>query len=66
MGAPTACESRKARDIVGHLIDTTEGYFAAFDTARSGAGSPAASGPSGMHERVGRRRPSATYHRGTR
>ena len=35
--APTACEDWKVKDIVGHLIDTTEGYFAAFETARSGA-----------------------------
>jgi uncharacterized protein (TIGR03083 family) len=51
--APTACESWKVRDIVGHLIDTTEGYFAAFDTARSGADAPDAYGLTGMHERAG-------------
>ena len=51
--APTACESWQVRDIVGHLIDTTEGYFRAFDTARSGSETPAAYGLGGMHERAG-------------
>lgn len=31
----TACARWTTRDIVGHLVDTTEGYFAAFDAARS-------------------------------
>ena len=31
----TACARWTTRDVVGHLIDTTEGYFAAFDAARS-------------------------------
>lgn len=35
--APTACERWAARDVVGHLVDTTEGYFDAFETAQSGA-----------------------------
>ena len=51
--APTACEDWKVKDIVGHLIDTTEGYFAAFETARAGAEVPAAYGLPGMHERAG-------------
>jgi uncharacterized protein (TIGR03083 family) len=51
--APTACESWQVKDIIGHLIDTTEGYFAAFETARSGTGTPAAYGLPGMHERAG-------------
>jgi uncharacterized protein (TIGR03083 family) len=51
--APTACENWKVKDIVGHLIDTTEGYFTAFETARKGADSPAAFGLPGMHERAG-------------
>jgi uncharacterized protein (TIGR03083 family) len=51
--APTACESWKVKDIIGHLIDTTEGYFAAFETARSGADAPAAYGLPGMHQRAG-------------
>jgi uncharacterized protein (TIGR03083 family) len=51
--APTACEGWRVKDIVGHLIDTTEGYFAAFETARSGGENPAAYGLAGMHERAG-------------
>jgi uncharacterized protein (TIGR03083 family) len=31
----TACTRWSTRDVVGHLVDTTEGYFAAFDAARS-------------------------------
>src|SRR5438105_13852882 len=33
----TACVRWTTRDVVGHLVDTTEGYFAAFDAARSHA-----------------------------
>ena len=33
----TACENWEVRDVIGHLVDTTEGYFRAFDIARSGA-----------------------------
>jgi uncharacterized protein (TIGR03083 family) len=50
--APTACESWAVRDVVGHLVDTTEGYFAAFETARSG-GEASAHGLAVMHERAG-------------
>jgi uncharacterized protein (TIGR03083 family) len=32
--APTACEGWTTRDVVGHIVDTTEGYFRAFDAAR--------------------------------
>jgi uncharacterized protein (TIGR03083 family) len=32
--APTACAGWELRDVVGHLIDTTEGYAGAFDEAR--------------------------------
>ena len=35
--APTACENWQARDVVGHLVDTTEGYLPAFAGARSNA-----------------------------
>jgi len=31
--APTASGHWQVRDIVGHLVDTTEGYFASFDAA---------------------------------
>jgi uncharacterized protein (TIGR03083 family) len=51
--APTACESWQVRDVIGHLVDTTEGYFKAFETARSGAQAPQAYGLAGMHERAG-------------
>jgi uncharacterized protein (TIGR03083 family) len=51
--APTACESWQVRDVIGHLVDTTEGYFRAFETARSGAQAPQAYGLAGMHERAG-------------
>jgi uncharacterized protein (TIGR03083 family) len=58
--APTACERWAVRDVVGHLVDTTEGYFEAFEAAQSGA---AASpyGLAGMHERAGQQ---ATRFRG--
>src|SRR4029077_2680288 len=32
--SPTACAGCSTRDVVGHIIDTTEGYFRAFDAAR--------------------------------
>ena len=32
--AQTACPEWEVRDIVGHIVDTTEGYFPAFDAAR--------------------------------
>ena len=51
--APTACESWKVKDVIGHLVDTTEGYFRAFDLARSGVEAPAAYGLAGMHQRAG-------------
>jgi uncharacterized protein (TIGR03083 family) len=51
--APTACESWQVKDVIGHVVDTTEGYFQAFDTARSGAEAPPPYGLAGMHERAG-------------
>ena len=51
--APTACESWKVKDVIGHLVDTTEGYFQAFDLARNGVEAPAAYGLAGMHQRAG-------------
>jgi uncharacterized protein (TIGR03083 family) len=50
--APTACENWQVRDIIGHIVDTTEGYFKAFETARSG-GTTQPYGLFGMHERAG-------------
>ena len=52
--APTACESWQVKDVIGHVVDTTEGYFEAFDTARAGSEAPPAYGLAGMHERAGR------------
>src|SRR5215468_4056636 len=51
--AKTACENWEVRDVIGHLVDTTEGYFKAFDVARSGATAENAYGLLGMHERAG-------------
>lgn len=45
--APTACEKWQARDVVGHLVDTTEGYLPAFAGARDNA---AADEPLGLRE----------------
>jgi len=50
--APTACENWQVRDVIGHLVDTTEGYFKAFEIARSGAAADAF-GLAVMHERAG-------------
>ncbi|HEX6472811.1 MAG TPA: maleylpyruvate isomerase family mycothiol-dependent enzyme [Streptosporangiaceae bacterium] len=38
--ANTACTEWQVRDIIGHLVDTTEAYFVSFDAAR-GAGTAA-------------------------
>jgi uncharacterized protein (TIGR03083 family) len=51
--APTACESWRVKDVIGHIVDTTEGYFAAFDTARAGADAPTPHGLAVMHEMAG-------------
>src|SRR5258708_17574757 len=50
--APTACDAWQVRDIIGHVVDTTEGYFKAFETARSG-GSAESHGLAVMHELAG-------------
>jgi uncharacterized protein (TIGR03083 family) len=42
--APTACEGWTTRDVVGHIVDTTEGYFRAFDAARGEGEVPPAHG----------------------
>src|ERR1700684_4473040 len=51
--APTACEDWEVRDVIGHLVDTMEGYFKAFEVARAGATAANAYGLLGMHERAG-------------
>jgi uncharacterized protein (TIGR03083 family) len=50
--AQTPCAEWTVRDIVGHLVDTTESYFVAFDAARSNAEVAAAYGVQGMAARV--------------
>src|SRR5262249_9296079 len=50
--APTACTEWQVRDIIGHIVDTTEGYFKAFETARAG-GTAQAHGLPVMHELAG-------------
>jgi uncharacterized protein (TIGR03083 family) len=50
--APTACANWQVRDVVGHMIDVTEGYFVAFDHARAGTASPGALGLPVMAERL--------------
>jgi uncharacterized protein (TIGR03083 family) len=51
--APTACENWQVKDIIGHLVDTTEGYFRGFELARKGADAPDAFGLIAMHEAAG-------------
>jgi uncharacterized protein (TIGR03083 family) len=48
----TACTDWTTRDAVGHIIDTTEGYFRAFDAARSGTEAPEPFGLPVMHEKA--------------
>jgi len=50
--APTACSDWQVRDIIGHLVDTTEGYFKSFETAQAG-GSAESHGLPVMHELAG-------------
>ena len=48
----TACTDWTTRDAVAHIIDTTEGYFRAFDAARSGTEAPEPFGLPVMHEKA--------------
>ena len=50
--APTAAGHWQVRDVIGHLVDTTEGYFSGFDIARSGGSAPDALGVRGMDAHV--------------
>lgn len=50
--APTGAGHWEVRDIVAHIVDTTEAYFVAFDAARSGTALPEAYGLPGMAARV--------------
>ena len=51
----TPCPQWAVGDIVGHIVDTTEGYFAAFDAARSHSDPGAPLGLPMMHEVAGER-----------
>jgi len=53
--APTGAGHWQVRDIVGHIVDTTEAYFVAFDAARNHAPVDAAYGLPGMAARVDER-----------
>jgi uncharacterized protein (TIGR03083 family) len=48
----TACPEWQVRDVVGHLVDTTESYFVAFDAARGQGEVAQAYGLPGMAQRV--------------
>ena len=50
--APTGAGHWEVRDIVGHLVDTTEAYFVAFDAARNHSEVDPAYGLPGMAARV--------------
>jgi uncharacterized protein (TIGR03083 family) len=49
--APTGAGHWQVRDVVGHLVDTTEAYFVAFDAARNGTEVDPAYGLPGMAAR---------------
>ena len=49
---PTACPEWQVRDVVGHLVDTTESYFVGFDAAHGRGEASEAYGLPGMAERV--------------
>ena len=54
---PTGAGHWQVRDIVGHIADTTEAYFVAFDAARSTARSTRRTGcPGWPNASTGRRR----------
>lgn len=48
----TRCEEWEVRDIVGHMIDVTEGYLTRWDMARKGEEAPTAWGLVGMDKRL--------------
>jgi uncharacterized protein (TIGR03083 family) len=59
--AATACTGWSVRDVVGHLVDTTEAYFVSFDAARGKGEAADALGLRIMAQRVNER---ATAFRG--
>jgi uncharacterized protein (TIGR03083 family) len=50
--APTASGHWQVRDIIGHMVDVTEGYLKAFETARSGGTAPSPLGLRIMAQRL--------------
>jgi uncharacterized protein (TIGR03083 family) len=50
--APTACAGWAVKDVIAHIVDTTEGYFRSFEIARKGEQAPDAYGLAVMAERV--------------
>jgi uncharacterized protein (TIGR03083 family) len=50
--APTASGHWQVRDIIGHMVDVTEGYLETFKTARSGGTAPAPLGLRVMAQRL--------------
>jgi uncharacterized protein (TIGR03083 family) len=50
--APTAAGHWQVRDVIGHLVDTTEGYFAGLDAARGNSVAPDPLGVRGMDHHV--------------
>ena len=46
----TAAGAWTAANVVGHLIDVTEGYFVGFDAARAGASSGGCAGTKAMQD----------------
>jgi uncharacterized protein (TIGR03083 family) len=42
--SPTACPGWSTRDVVAHIVDTTEGYFRSFDAARGMGEAPSPHG----------------------
>jgi len=50
--APTACQGWQVRDVVGHMVDTTEGYFGGFDAARGHSEVEPPLGMRAMAERI--------------
>src|SRR4249920_1569768 len=59
--AQTPCEGWSTRDVVAHIVDTTEGYFKAFDAARGTGEVPDPYGLAVMGQNVNER---ATSFRG--
>ena len=50
-----SCPGWTTRDAAAHILDTTEGYFAAFDSARGGSAAPDAHGLPNMSRLVNER-----------